>query len=207
LNASNWYSPVRPGLVGGYIYKRQFHAISLIHFWPSNDELGSGAMGRPVPLYIHQKKIPFRIWKEVATFNRSLGQCVNYQLEPFIPEEKGAEIWHIKETDPDLASTMETLDELWNEVYLKAKATLEKDPRESQRDLARLHPERDHQRNVEFMQVAKSCRCNYVNNRWFLLLSRATGMAGIPLPDCGTVQDPGLDARDCPVGFLLLALL
>lgn len=205
LRASAWFGPLLPGLVGARLYGEKFQAVSLVHFWPSGDELGEGTAGRPVPLYIHQKKVPFSIWQDVVTFNRSLGQCVNYQLAPFVPAESGAERWHIGRTDPQLADWMSELDHIWNEVYMAAKEMLEKlDPR----DEGRLHPTRDPKRNIEHRQVAKACPCDFEDNRWFLLLSLVTGgqfVSGVFV--CAELLEPEADFSSCPMGHLLLALL
>jgi len=208
LNAPNWYCPVRPGLVGCVLSQEQFHAVSLLHFWPSGDELGSGVHGRPVPLYLHQKKIPGLLWRDIVTFDAPLGSCINYRLVPFVPAKHGAELWEVEQTDPDLASLLFTVDAVWNEVYKKAKTYFEQDPRQSEKDVKKLHPKRLPKSSLEFVQVTKACKCDYTNNRWLLLASAPAGMhRAMNLDECGSVLDPELSADECAVGYVVLALL
>ena len=59
LNVSTWVSTVRPGLAGTFQESTgMFHPFSMVQFWPCEEDLGDGramAMGRHIPLYIHQK--------------------------------------------------------------------------------------------------------------------------------------------------------
>lgn len=59
LNVSTWVSTVRPGLAGTFQKTTgMFHPFSMVQFWPREEDLGDDramAMGRHIPLYIHQK--------------------------------------------------------------------------------------------------------------------------------------------------------
>eukprot|EP00913_Durusdinium_trenchii_P026064 g24451.t1 len=63
LNASNWFSPVRPGIVGAFMKNGFFYPAALVQFWPHAEVLGDGqylgdVTTRDIPLYVHQKKLP-----------------------------------------------------------------------------------------------------------------------------------------------------
>ncbi|CAK0846966.1 unnamed protein product [Prorocentrum cordatum] len=217
LGASSWYSPVRPGLVGVVTDDGRFFGTILAHFWPAGGAFGEGAPGRPVPLYLHQKKVPGRMWHDIVTFDVPLGGCPDYRGgKPFYAEEHGARLWSIQETDAALAEQLALLDAAWDLFFSSALRAFEQDPRMSEADVARLHRKRSRQANSEWSQEVRACRCDYRNNRWFALITATAAtssdnMEVMTEEDCRSVA--GLEgpqavppAEDCAVGHLTLAL-
>lgn len=218
LNASNWLSPVRPGLVGAFLKDGRFFGESLVHFWPADDEFGSEHSGMPVALYVHQKKMPGALWSEVITFAEPLGQCVTYSCAPAYPHEIGAHVWRIEVFHPNLLDMLIIADHFWNEQYSGSRSRLEADPRLSPADVKRLHPERKQVAMDEWSQSIHACRCEYTDNRWLQLPSwMGSGMPVLGVDSHLLECDFGFEPTDnsggtssldvCPVGHVARALL
>lgn len=171
LNASQWVSPVRPGLVGGVMRDGRFMPGALVQFWPAGDEFGEYEHGRPVPLYVHQKKKPGQLWHEMVTFESPLGQCVDYAVGPFHHTKNGADMWDIHNYHEEFSLTLRQADEVWDEGYMTGQALLMADPRLSDKQRERLNAYSSVKYTSEFMRTVNACSCEYSDNTWFLLLT------------------------------------
>jgi len=210
LQAPNRLTPIRPGLVGALLPNGQFFGPCLIHFWPPDGDFGTFDQGRPVPLYIHQKKIPGNLWQEVVTFREPLGECTKYRLTPFLPEAAGADVWGIGHWHFDFAVKLQQIDQVWNDGYWAGLRVLQEDPRLEKKEVERLHALRNTKRTQEFQQTVYACRCNYADNRWISLLSTIKNDFLLPLPlrgSCSYILTPDISTEVCEVGFATLALL
>eukprot|EP00439_Symbiodinium_sp_Y106_P076635 s499_g15.t2 len=210
LNASNWLSPVRPGLVGGFLSNGLFFPQALVQFWPAGDLFGTGPHGRNVPLYIHQKKEPGNLWVDLLTFETPLGTCSSYTMLPFDALKPGDwNLWLVGDTDVPLAEKITTADLLWDVAYKEARDNLM--PLLSEEDQAKLLPKKSASANNDWHRNVDGCRCNYDDN---LVLFVLTVLSVDPemrfeiFPT--TLCDPillGFDWESCPIGFTALAVL
>jgi len=208
LNASNWYGSVRPGIVGGWLPNGQYMPMGLVHFWPSGDEFGSGPNGRPIPLYVHQKKVPGNLMQEVLIFKAPLGECVPYGLQPINPDMNVVDIWDIPRNDPPLETTLAVVDHIWNLGFDKGYKALASDARISDEQAQRLHKSRAGRPTKEFEQMAQACRCDYANNRWFTVISSMVRGFIVARPaECWDILKSDLVPDACIVGYVALALL
>mmetsp|Transcript_172263 Transcript_172263/g.546934 ORF Transcript_172263/g.546934 Transcript_172263/m.546934 type:complete len:559 (-) Transcript_172263:3-1679(-) len=165
MNATNWLSPERPGLLGmSSDADGKFFGPQMLHFWPADDELGSGERGRPLPIYIHQKKKPGRCWNDVLTFPAPLGDCVPFRITQisFSVRHDTMQVWGVSTSHPRLLETLHAVEDLWERGWAQARQTfldapsmpleelvktlgVEKGPRVSKSDLAQvLSEERQH---------------------------------------------------------------
>ncbi len=206
LGADNWLGPVRPGLAGAYIRDGRFLANALVHFWPPTGELGSMDYGRPVPLYVHQKKKPGQLWQEVVSFKPPMGECVKYHVGPFNVQESDAEIWNIATSHPELYEALQVADATWDEAHEVGRQRLLKDPRMPKEEIDQLEAGPAGAPTREFFQSVNACSCTYDDNAWFLLIS---AMIEVPhmVPECKSILKEDFDASACNVGYAALALL
>eukprot|EP00927_Polykrikos_kofoidii_P060376 TRINITY_DN55372_c0_g1_i1.p1 TRINITY_DN55372_c0_g1~~TRINITY_DN55372_c0_g1_i1.p1 ORF type:complete len:667 (+),score=67.72 TRINITY_DN55372_c0_g1_i1:88-2088(+) len=174
LNASNWLSPVRPGLVGSFLKDGRFFGTSLIHWWPADDEFMSAHSGSPIPLYVHQKKLPGTTWSEIISFREPLGECPPYAGVPVNPSIVGAEVWALMDHHKDLLWRLEVAELIWNNGYSDSQSRFEADPRLTADDINRLHPQRNKVATDQWTQSVYACQCEYTDNRWFQIASFMT---------------------------------
>ncbi|CAE7394496.1 unnamed protein product, partial [Symbiodinium sp. KB8] len=222
LNASNWLSPVRPGLVGGFLHNGLYFPAALVQFWPAGDLFGTGPHGRHIPLYIHQKKVPGNIWMDILTFDTPMGRCISYQLTPFdVLKEADRTLWQVGETDLQLA-------------YNIARDRLLPFLQCAQLDLQFAVGAKERcfmaclwevvsgvslgtaKVTSTFKTLVESCRCDYDDNMILHILTAGRSVwqqAGDPktlrLLDeatCQPVLQP-FDWETCPIGYTALAVL
>ncbi|CAE7362411.1 unnamed protein product [Symbiodinium necroappetens] len=211
LNASNWLSPVRPGLVGGFLHNGLYFPAALVQFWPAGDLFGTGPHGRHIPLYIHQKKVPGNIWMDILTFDTPMGRCISYQLTPFdVLKEADRTLWQVGETDLQLAERISRAGQVWDAAYNIARDRLL--PFLSPESQAKLEVKRSSKVTSTFKTLVESCRCDYDDNMILHILT-VWQQAGDPktlrLLDEGTCQPvlQPFDWETCPIGYTALAVL
>lgn len=209
LNASGWHSAIRPGIVGLPMASGQMFPGALVHFWPGDALHGHGCNtgARPLPIYLHQKKVPGFLWGEVATFTTPLGTCVPYRMPFFPSKQPDVDVWFMPENCPALASALQVASQRWDEGYSEGFLWLKADPRISESDLRRVRHSRSNAASAEFAQDVRACPCDYTDNRWpIILTSVSQGAAGATNDMCSNVT-AGPEADACPVGHALLALI
>eukprot|EP00443_Scrippsiella_acuminata_P097259 CAMPEP_0115650636 /NCGR_PEP_ID=MMETSP0272-20121206/41128_1 /TAXON_ID=71861 /ORGANISM="Scrippsiella trochoidea, Strain CCMP3099" /LENGTH=528 /DNA_ID=CAMNT_0003088361 /DNA_START=9 /DNA_END=1593 /DNA_ORIENTATION=- len=125
LNASNWLSPARPGLMGLFSEAEgKFFGPQMVHFWPTPGEFGPGEQGRPVPLYLHQKKKPGRLGNEILSFSTPLGDCVPFRITQVafsVQDQDDVEVWDIDRSQPALLGDLTAVEDLWEIGWADAR--------------------------------------------------------------------------------------
>eukprot|EP00933_Yihiella_yeosuensis_P081805 TRINITY_DN9548_c0_g1_i1.p1 TRINITY_DN9548_c0_g1~~TRINITY_DN9548_c0_g1_i1.p1 ORF type:complete len:619 (-),score=83.62 TRINITY_DN9548_c0_g1_i1:72-1658(-) len=231
LKADEWFTPLRPGLTGAFIRDGRFLPLAMVHFWPksliSQMQLGDQSLwpiNKPLPLYLHQKKKPSFGMVDIVSFRASLGDCIDYHLGPLrLEETAGVELWNLPESVPRFISMLQTFENEWNENYNSGFLRFQADERLTEENLKRIHFQDPKSLDAvrKWEQSLKSCRCDYSDNRWFLLLSRmhAAGSLDSLLADssksvedigCAEVRVGGVEEtvlEKCSIGFLSLSLI
>eukprot|EP00434_Breviolum_minutum_P003098 symbB.v1.2.002726.t1/scaffold146.1/size298692/7 len=219
MNASNWFSPVRPGIVGAFMKNGLFFPAALVQFWPSWEEQLSdgrydGEAGRNIPLYIHQKKVPGILWTDFVTFTQPMGQCTSYHLTPVdtYNPDNGAEAWNLVTTDDKVAQNLYVIEAVWEKSFAFNLENLQNHPELTQKSKDRLQAKRFRSITKQWSNVVHSCRCDFGNNLWLHVLTLLTpgemdqNMA-VDGGHCDLILRPNLDSTSCPIGFATLAVL
>lgn len=219
MNASNWFSPVRPGIVGAFMKNGLFFPAALVQFWPSWEEQLSdgrydGEAGRNIPLYIHQKKVPGILWTDFVTFTQPMGQCTSYHLTPVdtYNPDNGAEAWNLATTDDKVAQNLYVIEAVWEKSFAFNLENLQNHPELTQKSKDRLQAKRFRSITKQWSNVVHSCRCDFGNNLWLHVLTLLTpgemdqNMA-VDGGHCDLILRPNLDSTSCPIGFATLAVL
>ncbi len=218
MNASNWFSPVRPGIVGAFMKNGLFFPAALVQFWPSWEQLSDGRYdgeaGRNIPLYIHQKKVPGILWTDFVTFTQPMGQCTSYHLTPVdtYNPDNGAEAWNLASTDDKVAQNLYVIEAVWEKSFAFNLENLQNHPDLTQKSKDRLRAKRFRSITKQWSNVVHSCRCDFGNNLWLHVLTLLTpgemdqNMA-VDGGHCDLILRPNLDSTSCPIGFATLAVL
>jgi len=208
LQASGWLSPLRPGLVGGFVTNGQFITGSLVHFWPAGDEPVFGAPKERVAIYVHQKKNPGTLWQDIITFPEPLGACTKYRMGFVRVEDLGAHWWNLAVNHQELSESLSINEQLWNRAYNHSYSMFENDPRPTEADLKRLHRPGQSETTQAIKQQWAACSCDYTDNRWLALLTGLVSKSlSVELLGCDEVLGLGLNPSACPVGYAVAALV
>lgn len=174
----------------------------------------AGKTGRLVPLYVHQKKVAGLAWQDVVTFKQDLGTCIRYVPGGLIEGDhlRDLESWMIEHYHIPLSEILVAMDIKWNNVYEDNFARLSQDPRLTAEDVHRLHRKSPKKEKIsnEFKEWLLSCQCDYSNNRWFKILTRAIKgeMKGDDVWLCDQYHDVAEQQyEECPVGYAYVALV
>eukprot|EP00438_Fugacium_kawagutii_P030835 Skav210396 [mRNA] locus=scaffold1416:53729:55594:+ [translate_table: standard] len=215
LNVSHWLSSERPGLVGTG-FTGMFFPAAMVQFWPLGQKLAGSPPGRPqarpVPLYIHQKKLPGMLWNDFLTFQQPLGHCTRFKLENLdIASHNDTVLWNLEETDPELWEHIVRIETLWEESFARNLERLTNHPGLSEASKRRLTFEMDpfHSKQWDLSTIS-TCRCDFGNNLWLHILTfLIPGQREMVFNtgNCGLILSPDFDASSCPIGFATLALL
>ncbi|CAE7263186.1 MNN23 [Symbiodinium natans] len=221
LNNSVWLSPLRPGLIGGFMSNGLFLPASMVQFWPANGTFGTGPNGRAVPVFLHQKKVPGNLWVDILTFTTPLGTCSPYFPVPFHPHTMDDILsWRIERTDLDLANRISIADVTWDEAYAEGRRSLR--PLLSEESQAMLEPKKAEQEAYvqpedtdDFVMIAQEegagCGCDYNDNFFLYVLSVVSYLqlgyeSSVKDDFCEPILQE-FDWAPCRVGYATLALL
>lgn len=215
--ASNWFCPHRPGIAGAFGTDSKFYSGGLVHFWPPYDEFISPSdsdwpANRPWPLYLHQKKKPGMTWNDIVVFKRPFGECVKYEIGPLVVFEGENDLWDLTSTSSSLQFKLLTIERAWNKYYKQGLENLQADARLTEEDIPSARSPRGEKVTRQYMNELVACKCDYRENRWFILLSwlaemgswKTAASMGSQYMGCNWLQEDANTAI-CEIGYVALA--